>query len=477
MSMACSERAKALLDKEPGPASLASIQARIGLCLYFLSTFRLNECRYTYSFAFTIATALGIHRRLSSSTKINVLETECRKRSFWCLYILDGYLSVMLGRPRLIRDDDVDQPFPENVADIDLMSSEPIHTLPRHGNLEAFVAHARLAKLMARANDQLYPLYALSSDQLLQRSNDMLDALSDWETTLPEFLKPRARTMTGQRTFERQNTILKLGVTHARILATRRCLLMDFGHPNANPFSQSSDARAKRSIRECISAIIMILDTTTCLIEHGQCYGSFWSTQYVALVAISTLYVLLIQGMRHALPGDMESFLNVDDCFEKAKYCQNHLASLPPPRTQAERHHVLLAHLRSKVEKSLSSRRKPLGSYENSQMPSLGTTHLQDQSQNTMSIANLNNNSNFSPAQSDGLQNMQADAAAFTRPFEPNSIGGPDTMNDMSMFSTMLTPNSNSDTNFQYMLDFGWESLDTIGANMRGHEMYSFGLS
>lgn len=203
VSMACSERAKLLLDKEPGPPSLASIQARIGLCLYFLSTFRLNECRYTFSFAFSVATALGIHRRLSSSSKVNVLEVECRKRSFWCLYILDGYLSVMLGRPRMIRDDDIDQPYPENVADVDLMSVEPIDTLPRHGNLEAFVAHARLAKLMAKGNDLLYPLYALTSDELLERSNDMLDALAEWEDSLPGFLKPRERTMTGQRTFER----------------------------------------------------------------------------------------------------------------------------------------------------------------------------------------------------------------------------------------------------------------------------------
>ena len=51
-----------------------------------------------------------------------------------------------------------------------------------------------------------------------------------------------------------------------------------------------------------------------------------------------------------------------------------------------------------------------------------------------------------------------------------------DGMNDMSMFSTMLTPNSNSDSSFQYMLDFGWESLDTIGANVRGMENYNFGM-
>lgn len=359
MSMACSERAKAILDKEPGPPGLASVQARISMCLYLLSTFRLNECRYCFSFAATVATALGLHRKMSS-TKVNSLEGECRKRTFWSLYVLDAYLSVMLGRPRLLRDEDIDQPYPYNIDDHDLISNEPIESLPQHGNLEAFINHAKLAKLTARNNDLLYPLHSLTDDELLQRSNEMLDALNIWQDGLPDFLKPRERTLTGQRTFERQNTILKLSLAHARILATRRCLLTDFGHVDANPFSQSQDARAKRSVRECITAIVTVLDMVEALIQHGQCYGSFWSTQYIALVAISTFYVIIIQGVRHALPGDIQSFLNVDECLAKARRCHEHLATLPPAGTQAERHHVLLAHLRSKAERSLAKHRSSL---------------------------------------------------------------------------------------------------------------------
>lgn len=384
----------------------------------------------------------------------------------------------MLGRPRLIRDEDVDQPFPLNVADNDLMSTEPIDTLPCHGNLEAFVAHAKLAKLMARGNDQLYPLHSLTNDQLLQRSNDMLNALAEWEDALPGFLKPRQRTMTGQRTFERQNTILKLGVTHVRILATRRCLLMDFGHADANPFSSAQDARAKRSIRECISAIIMILDTTDTLIDHGQCYGSFWSTQYIALVAISTLYVLLLQGSRRALPGDMESFLNVEETFEKARRCHDHLATLPPPGTQAERHHVLLAHLRSKAEKSLARRRNPRSSVSAQQppqvsMPSRTNSYVQERHY-AMPTQNSESHT-FDPAP---LAQPTPTNEQFPASLDSELVDtGQDAMNDMSMFSSMLTPNSGSDTSFQYMLDFGWESLDTIGANMRGQDMYSFAMT
>ena len=464
------------------------------MCLYFLSTFRLNECRYCFSFAISVATALGIHRRQSSSAKVNKLDAECRKRTFWSAYVLDGYLSVMLGRPRLIRDEDVDQPLPENIADNDLMSSQSVDDLPRHGNVEASVAHAKLAQLMARGNDQLYPLYSLTNDQLMERSNNMLDALADWQEALPEYLRPKRKIMTGQRTFERQNTILRLAVSHVRILATRRCLLMDFGHAHTDPFSQRQDPRAKRSVQECISAIIMILETTETLIEHGQCYGGFWSTQYIALVAISTLYVLLIQGVRHALPADLESFLNIDACMEKAKRCHEHLAALPPPGSQAERHHVLLAHLRLKAEKSLLRRRSPKGLICSSQAHQSSIARRPDDQPNelqtTMSIANLNNNSFSNPLSTTQHDNTASEfqttreeppnqATAITEPCVPpltQSMDAQDGTNDMFMFSNMLTPNSNSDGSFQYMPDFGWQSLDTIGASSMSGDMYSYGL-
>lgn len=453
LSMTCSETAKVLLNNEPGPPSLASVQARIGLCLYFLSTFRLNECRYCFSFAVTVATTLGIHRRQSSASKVSTLDAESRKRTFWSLYVLDGYLSVMLGRPRLLRDEDIDQPYPSNIADADLMSSECVEDLPRHGDLEAFISHAKLAKLMARGNDQLYPLYPLSNDQLLQRSNEMLDALSQWQDDLPKFLQARKKTFTGQRTFERQNTILKLAWAHARILATRRCLLIDFSH---NP-SQSQDVQAKLSIQECISAIMMVLETVKTLIENGQCYRSFWSTQYIAIVAISTLYVLIIQGVRLALPGNIGNFLNVEEFLEKARSCHDHLATLPPPGSQSQRHHVLLSHLRNKAERSFAN------------VPPRGTSIAVQQPTGSDQVSRADLQSTDVPA----------GRASIANSIDPNNgdvFNSPDAPNDMSMFGSMLTPNSSSDnTSFQYMLDFGWESLDTIGASMRGSEG-GFGL-
>lgn len=40
-------------------------------------------------------------------------DIDCRKRVFWSAYTLDRYLSVILGRPRIFRDEDIDQSLPE----------------------------------------------------------------------------------------------------------------------------------------------------------------------------------------------------------------------------------------------------------------------------------------------------------------------------------------------------------------------------
>jgi hypothetical protein len=69
--------------------------------------------------------ALGLHRRRFSQTlgaTSGLIEIEHRKRVFWSAYTLDRYLSVILGRPRIFRDEDVDQHLPSRINDADLTS-------------------------------------------------------------------------------------------------------------------------------------------------------------------------------------------------------------------------------------------------------------------------------------------------------------------------------------------------------------------
>jgi hypothetical protein len=51
----------------------------------------------------------------------------------------------MKGRPRIFRDEDVNQPFPTNINDSDMNHTDAnsTATFPLHGFLEASVSHAK----------------------------------------------------------------------------------------------------------------------------------------------------------------------------------------------------------------------------------------------------------------------------------------------------------------------------------------------
>ena len=439
------EKARSLLHQEPGPASVSSVQARLAMCLYLLSTFRINECRYCFSLACTISTSIGLHRKSSSNLKLDLVTLESRRRTFWCAYVLDDYMSVMLGQPRMIRDDDVDQQYPRNIDDQDLLSSEYTEDLPLHGNLEAFTAHADLAKLMGRNSDLLYPLQSLTADQLFERTQAMLDALHNWRERLPDFLKPREKTLAGHRTFERQNTVLKLAHAHLRILITRRCLLADFSRLGRRA-SSSFDDRALKPIQECANAINTILNATHDLVQRGALYQSFWFTQYIALVAISTLYVYIIQSSRANLPPNIVS--GTDIMFDKAKLCQDHLAALAPEGTQARRHYQLLIRLRQRAQKDIirakhaemrasTSERARVAAMAHK---SAGTPHEDPTPSSTTTV--LNQNVAISDGSSIGLATPAIDADATV--------------------TSQFTP-SEDDFIFQTLLGWDWETLDTVG--------------
>lgn len=104
---------------EKGAIRLTSVQARLAQCLYLLSHSRLNHCWSLFGTTAHLVLALGIHRksRVDASSNPDYIDLECRKRTFWCAYNLDTYLSAALGRPRTFHDEDIDQELPLCVDD------------------------------------------------------------------------------------------------------------------------------------------------------------------------------------------------------------------------------------------------------------------------------------------------------------------------------------------------------------------------
>lgn len=91
--------------------------------------------------------AIGLNRKRRPDAAIvsDQIEAESRRRTFWCAYTLDAYLSVALGRPRSFHDEDIDAELPACVDDDDLTRDHmPPSTLTRgQPVMLASVAHIK----------------------------------------------------------------------------------------------------------------------------------------------------------------------------------------------------------------------------------------------------------------------------------------------------------------------------------------------
>ena len=253
----------------------------------------------------------------------------------------------------------------------------------------------------------------------------------------------------------------------------RRCLLIDFKDDAAGITAlRSHNVLAQRCVRECVAGISATLDTVEALIISGNCHSSFWSTQYIALVALSTLYVLILQGFRHTLPDVIDSYLDVNVTLAKSKRCQDFLAALAPPGSQAKRHHLLLARLRSKVEKSVFRQERPV---EHLRQPNLesGSADREAQSACLDQIVDMGDRS-----EKGCLNPVSLSAGGTVLPVGRTtcSASRQTSSHDLTAFSTMLTPNSSSDVGFDHMLDYGWEGLDTVGIFTSGYDLEGFSM-
>lgn len=119
------------MDK--GPIRLAHVQARLAQCFYLLAKSRLNHCWTLFGATAHMAMALGIHRkaRVNPGTRshISQIDLECGKRTFWCAYNLNVYLSAALGRPMTFHDEDVNQELPLCIDDDQLhigLTTQPV---------------------------------------------------------------------------------------------------------------------------------------------------------------------------------------------------------------------------------------------------------------------------------------------------------------------------------------------------------------
>lgn len=188
---------------------LEAIQA-----LLLLSTFALNRSCGINAWqvagqAVRSSVAMGLHRQHAlAAGGLSMLQSEMRKRVFWCAYSIDRNISVALGRPPAIRDADIDIELPACMTDDDLMSSEgSTHEAQRRSpgpsDTSAFLHIVELRRLRSKIQDTLYPAkVALSDKEYFPVRKSMHKDLDTWAANTPRYNQAKVLTFQTNEWFQ-----------------------------------------------------------------------------------------------------------------------------------------------------------------------------------------------------------------------------------------------------------------------------------
>lgn len=116
---------------------------------------------------------------------------------------MDTYVAALLGLPRMLSDDDIDQDLPLEVDD-EFITADGIIPMPpgRVSVMAAFNAHALLVNILAKTMKYIYPVKGLpqvhnQSDQSNQsyvvnhtKIREIERDLQQWMEDLPMALRP-----------------------------------------------------------------------------------------------------------------------------------------------------------------------------------------------------------------------------------------------------------------------------------------------
>jgi hypothetical protein len=180
---------------------IVSLQAVLFMILFLQSSANLSTCYSYIGIALRSALRMGLHRNLSGN--FNPIERETRRRVFWIVRKMDTYVSALLGFPRMLSDDDIDQELPLEIDDENI-TKDGVIPMPA-GTTSLYAAsnaHTKLMSILAKVIKYIYPIkgveqsikkgpsttapYIISHAKIREIEKD----LADWLDKLPMDLRP-----------------------------------------------------------------------------------------------------------------------------------------------------------------------------------------------------------------------------------------------------------------------------------------------
>jgi hypothetical protein len=125
----------------------------------------------------------------------DLIRSEVGKRTFWTIRLFANYLATIVGMPRLLDDDNVDQELPTEVNDVYItdakISPQPASEVSDIAGMNAYI---KLHNILGQVVRHLYPLRGISKNPgkesasylvSIEKVGTIEDALKAWTENVP----------------------------------------------------------------------------------------------------------------------------------------------------------------------------------------------------------------------------------------------------------------------------------------------------
>ncbi|KFZ11773.1 hypothetical protein V501_04584, partial [Pseudogymnoascus sp. VKM F-4519 (FW-2642)] len=280
---------------------MPSLQAVLFMILFLQSSANLSTCYSYIGIALRSALRMGLHRNLTYN--FNPIERETRRRAFWIIRKMDTYVSALLGFPKMLNDEDVDQELPVEVDD-EYITREAILPMPP-GKLSIFAAsnaHTKLMFILAKVIRDVYPLK--SADQCMPGSERPTYVVSHakiqaieydlqaWLEKLPMGLRPGGDA---PEDVVRVQQLLRMAYAHVQMMLYRPFLHYVSSRPPPRG-SKPVDERSYACAAACVSVSRNIVHITAEMQRRGFLIGAYWFTMYTTFFAILSLAFFVLEN-------------------------------------------------------------------------------------------------------------------------------------------------------------------------------------
>ncbi|KAL2672386.1 hypothetical protein Neosp_013094 [[Neocosmospora] mangrovei] len=296
----------------------------------------------------SLALAIGLNRnkRPGAASGLSQVEVESRRRTFWCAYTLDTYLSMSLGRPRSFHDDDIDTELPACVEDHEITRDHISASALNRGYsiMLAPLAHMKLARIISKILRSLYSIKPVSASRRAEETERISKDLDEWRAELSRFLDADFFSSSLLvPIFQRQRNVLNLTFYHAIILTHRQSVLNNFARVSQQGVRSANESpQHDESVKQCLKAAMETVDTIDEITHSRQMFRAFWITAYFAFTAAMVLYIYVIQ--KWASP-----FEEYSSHFAAATRCQSHMSAIAEKGSLFERYCLVLEELRNEA--------------------------------------------------------------------------------------------------------------------------------